>query len=65
MFNKQNAGNVLFSKINKAQALFSKNSNHSTAPREVVGNFLNNVKHNDLEKATRHKQDSRKTTRFH
>ena len=62
MFNKQNAGNVLFSKNNKAQSLFSKNSNHSTVPVSVVGNFLN-VKHNNLEKATRHKQDTK--THFH
>ena len=63
MFNKQNAGNILFSKKSKVQSLFSKNSNHSTAPVSVVGNFLN-VKHNDLEKATRHKQDKHNTTHF-
>ena len=62
MFNKQNAGNVLFSKKSKVQSLFSKNANHSTVPVSVVGNFLN-VKPNDLEKATRHKQDNR--THFH
>lgn len=65
MFNKQNLGNVLFSKTNKGPLIFSKNSTHSTVPREVVGNFLNNVKHNDLEKATRHKPDTRNSTRFH
>ena len=66
MFSKQNAHNTLFLKLNKGQGLFSKNYNHSSfTPVSVVGNFLNNVRHNDLEKATRHKQDSRNPTRFH
>ena len=65
MFSKQNAHNTLFSKVNHGQGLFSKQSSHLSSPRENVGNFLNVKHNNDLEKATRHKQDSRNSTHFH